>query len=779
MKNFFSAFRFFLVFILFSGISFAESLPKNMILNSKLGILDLKVPQNDGFYSQNNLQILELKFSQANWWQLLTANYKSKVEIPADLIYNGKTYKGVGVRFRGNTSYQMVQGQKKSFRISVDFIDSNQSLDGYKTIKLNNCHEDASFMKEVLYCNSANKTIPSARANFVKLIINGENWGIYANIQQLNKDFYEEWFFSNDGVNWRAEQLNPGPPGPGGTGFGAGLCSLNYLGADSSLYPKYYQIKYNDISNPWSTLQLATYKMDKLTFDLLYDSLQYFINVDRSLWHIANENLFTDDDSYVSKGGMDYYVFFDKETGRVQPIEYDGNTTFLSNRASQTPFLKEFDTKFPLINKLLSNSYLRARYVAHIRTIMNRYLNPNKISELVDSYNQIINQEVQNDTKKLYTYDKYITGQTSLKNFAKTRINYLNTLPEISAKGPEIKDVTYFGDNGTNASPSPEANVRISALINHQEGIEEVYLYWGTGLSGTFHRIPMYDTGRDGDLVSGDNFYTAMIPAQQSGIYVRYYIEAFAANSFNSAAYSPEEAEHNVHFYQVMPKVNSNSDIVINELMASNQTTITDPDGGYADWIELYNKSQNEVDLSGKYLSDRADNIKKWQFPAGTKIAGNGYLLVWADEDEEQSGLHSNFKLGAEGEVLILADDDANKNAILDIIEFGTQKTDVSFGRLPNGTGEFTFLSPTPGAVNTTVGIQEIGADDLKIYPNPASSYLQISGLKGGEFFELFDGLGRLITSGTTWGTIYLADIEPGSYLLRFQNLTFRLSVIR
>ena len=162
----------------------------------------------DDFYDETVLYTLELEFAQSDWWDQLTANYNAKENIAATLIVDGMVYEDVGVRFHSNTSYQMTgNSQKKSFNIEVDETHGDQRLMGYKTLNLINCLSDPTFMREVLYSNTARQQIPSGKANFVKLLINGENWGIHANVQQLNAEFIEDWFPSNDGTRWRAEGI--------------------------------------------------------------------------------------------------------------------------------------------------------------------------------------------------------------------------------------------------------------------------------------------------------------------------------------------------------------------------------------------------------------------------------------------------------------------------------------------------------------------------------------------------------------------------------------------
>jgi hypothetical protein len=134
------------------------------------------------------------------------------------------------------------------------------------------------------------------------------------------------------------------------------------------------------------------------------------------------------------------------------------------------------------------------------------------------------------------------------------------------------------------------------------------------------------------------------------------------------------------------------SPVVINELMSSNSTTAADQNGEYDDWVELYNTSATAVDLSGYYLTDNNEKLNKWQFPAGTIINGNGYLIIWADKDEDQTGLHANFKLSAEGEELLLINSDSK---IIDKVTYGVQTLELAYARKPNGTGSFAWETPT------------------------------------------------------------------------------------
>jgi len=182
---------------------------------------------------------------------------------------------------------------------------------------------------------------------------------------------------------------------------------------------------------------------------------------------------------------------------------------------------------------------------------------------------------------------------------------------------------------------------------------------------------------------------------------VRYYVEARSANSAKAASFAPARAEQETFTYRVGLTTALNSPVVLNEIMASNDKTVADPQGDYDDWIELRNVTDREVDLTGRYLSNDPDHPRLWSFPSGTIIPADGYLLVWADKDTQAGpGLHANFKLSASGGQLLLIDTDTNFNAVLDEVTFEAQPTDRSYGRAPGNADAWGTMDPTPGTAN-------------------------------------------------------------------------------
>ncbi|MBH75572.1 MAG: hypothetical protein CMP68_00125 [Flavobacteriales bacterium] len=706
--------KYVIYFLFFSFFVSAQNLPDQYYFSDDNRLIRGGVDFED-LYDEHEIKNIYLYFDQPNYWDQLHDNYCEKINIPATLIFDGETYDEVGVRFKGQTSYFNTNGSngggpgngpggsnvdtdKKSFNIEIDWV-HDQDIDGYETLNLNNCYQDPSFLREFLFEKLSRKYLPSVQVNYVKLFINDQDWGIYPNVQQLDKKHADQWFFNNECTRWRAEDPNitapgcggnsggpgggsPGGGGPGGgPNFGAGTSSLNFLGVDTALYQDHYTLKKSYVENPWSNLVYACNAIDNIeNVENPYDYLNQYLDLDATLWHLAVEIIFSDDDSYINKGGMDYYIYYDLYNERILPIEYDGNTVF--GNSNWSPFYNENDSDFALINKLLSIPDIRQRYLAHFRTILVDCFDSDYINELIDNYAALIDQNVLDDPKKIYSYNEFLYEIEEIKNYFFLRKNYLLNNIEVNNFGVEIQDVNFSVNDIQFNQPSSIDPVKVTASVESIQDLDEVNIFYGTGLSGVFEKNTM-------DLIDGN--FSFIIPPQLPGTYVRFYVES--VSSSGSKFYKPSGAEHDVYIYQVQINELVDSDLVINEIMASNDNTVADEYGDYDDWIEIYNNGVSSINLNGHYLSDDVSNLTKYIFPDYI-LEPNEYFIVWADDDEEDQGdfNHATFKLSAAGESIYLSDLDLN---ILDNCIFPEQQTDLAYARIPNGSGEFIIQEAT------------------------------------------------------------------------------------
>ncbi|MBK9992511.1 MAG: CotH kinase family protein [Saprospiraceae bacterium] len=735
--------------------------------------------ESKNVFDDTKIHDFDFRFSQTDYLNQLTTNYNTKKDIPASLYIDGVKYDSVGVRYKGQTSFQrVVANGKKSFNVTMNGFIKGQDHDGYETFNLNNAYEDESNMREVTYLSHNRHHIPAARSAFARVFVNGVYYGVYALVQGLDSEFINEWFLSNDGTRWRAERSVTGGGGPGGGGFGAGTSSINFLGTDTTLYKPNYTLKKSGMLHPWQDLMVASQALNQPALSQMYDTLHKVMDVDRALWFVAHEIMFGDDDSYINKGGMDYYIYFDKETGRLVPLEYDGNSVMRGMAATWSIFNKETDVKFPLASRLLKEPELRQRYLAHARVMFNEYLDKTTIDSKIEKYYALIDSSVNTGTKKIYTYDQFKTAKTDLINLITTRRNTFTANTEFKRIGPSISNVQFMTEGVQDKTPDANEEVIVNAKVEVASGIKLVRLYYGTGFDGVFERTDMFDDGKHQDGIENDGVFGGVIPGQVEGAYVRYYIEAIANDGAGTASYMPVGAEHDVFIFRVNVGKSNFNEVVINEIMASNTTTVSDQDGEFDDWIELYNTSSQTMDISGWSISDNPDNLMKFTFPDSTFIPANSYLVIWADEDGLQSGMHANFKLSASGENLYLVDKDIK---IVDSMSYSTLGTDIAFARVPNGKGPFKIQTHTFNKSNDLVSAN----DDkhiyiLKIYPNPAKNYFIVESAQD-EPIEIFNSYGYKVFEQNVNAKLRIDthDWPNGIYLIKSTNQTNKISILK
>jgi hypothetical protein len=200
----------------------------------------------------------------------------------------------------------------------------------------------------------------------------------------------------------------------------------------------------------------------------------------------------------------------------------------------------------------------------------------------------------------------------------------------------------------------------------------------------------------------------------------------------------------------------------INEVMASNSAFFSDEDNSYPDWIELHNAGSQPVNLNGYGLSDNKLMPFKWVFPA-IVIQPNEYLVVWASGKDRRtlgSALHTNFRIEASGEDLILTRPDG---VVMDEMPAIMIPTDVSYGRLPHLPDTWAyFLNPTIGAANVTPSYHGISASP-EIQPPGGAIFKEIavtitSDDQNGEIYYTTDGSIPSKTNGTKYTQPFMVN---------------------
>jgi hypothetical protein len=337
------------------------------------------------------------------------------------------------------------------------------------------------------------------------------------------------------------------------------------------------------------------------------------------------------------------------------------------------------------------------------------------------------------------------------------RVTYFNTNANYILVAPTINSFA-----ASNTMPVYGESIWITANCSNET---TVYLGYRYEHPLKFTRVQMFDDGAHGDGAAGDHVYGAAVAMNCNQL--EYYI--YAENA-NAGLFSPQRAEHEFHTLMVNAPAAVYGDLIINELLADN-STIDDYNGESNDWIEIYNTTSTALNISGMYLTDDVLNLVQWQFPAGSVIAPNEYLIVWADKDTLQYGYHANFKLGINGETLTLS----NGTTVFDQVAFPVQTTDIAYARCPD-EGTFTFSTPTIAAPNNCyLAIDENQLPlNVSVYPNPTSENLFLSSNEEGTLtFSVVDIQGRVLytaVSSEKLIQIPASDWNAGYYRMLIQS---------
>jgi len=587
--------------------------------NAKLGrrLLPDEVTQypDAGRYDPHVLRTLFFVFENQDWEQELEDFHHTGVEVPATLIVDGQTYPGVGMRFRGGSSYGVPRGKKRSFNVTLDLVDKKQRLLGYKTLNLLNSHTDPSFLRTVLHDHIARQYVPALQANLVRVVINGESWGVYVNEEQYNKDFVRTGFGEDSGARWKI------PPD-----F-SGAAALVYHGDNIADYRGLYELKSKDDERSWRDLIGLCRVLEQVSDEQLETDLDRVLNVDRALWFLALDNVLMDEDGYFSRGS-DYAIYEDARYKRFHVLPHDSNETFRPHGGPggpggpggrggpgappggpggvpgpgggpdpmdmfsmfggpgspgggpgggeggmQEPLSMIQNPMRPLIRRLLSNDHLRARYLAHVQTIVDQ------------------------------------------------RREYLLQHAELAKPRPEILAVAAAGE------PQAGTPVRVVAQVGQKVPVEAVLLYVAVGQGAPFQPVTMQAEAEPAGADNKARPYAALIPQAAAGSEVSYYVEARADSSIGTTAFCPARAEMGAVQYRV-----------------------------------------------GRPAVAQAK-------------AGSATLMI--------------SKLSKGGESLLLVDSDSRSNAMLDAVDFPSQRDDISWGRSPDGQSPWQPLEPTPGKPNS------------------------------------------------------------------------------
>ena len=466
----------------------------NLTLLVLLALLPYCIEAQD-IYDPKKLVEIKLYFKNPKWKLTMDSlkDEKQEERLVADMVLNGVKYPGVGVRYKGNSSYANARksGQiKLPLNIKVNHTDRLKKLPGgYATLKLSNGFRDPSMIREVLAYEIARNYMPAPKANFAKVYVNDELLGIYTNAEAIDGPFLDRFFGDHDGSTIKADPnwtVSKPPKCPDGD-----KCSLNYLGEDTLCYRYLYE--YSSPQAAQELIKLTRTLQNKPT------DIPQMMDVDQALWLLAFNNVMLNLDSYIGAFSQNYYLYLDS-LGGFHPVIWDLNLAFggfrlmngnkrLSNEDMRNLHLfvhyKESNEKRPLVTKLLANNLYRKMYLAHCRTIYRDYLENGLYLQRAKEWQAFIAPHLKQDKYKLYPEKAFTNSLT--ESFDASGESVPGIQPLMDGRRDALKAVPYLFVEEAVVSKVQHQKTANKVKINIQAtGAQQVWVFWRKGSVGIF-----------------------------------------------------------------------------------------------------------------------------------------------------------------------------------------------------------------------------------------------------------------------------------------------------
>lgn len=693
---------------------------------------------------------------------------ENEYEYPVTFVYSSETendtLQNVGFRLRGNTS---LSSAKKSYKISFNTYEPGRKYHDVEKLNIIGNHNDASMSREKLYFDIYNAFgLPVRRVSFVKLFVNEEYYGLYTNVEEYDEIFLKERFGENTGNLFKCL-------------YGS---NLQYNGTSTSAYSS-YELQTNEEAHDYSDLIDFIYILNNTPIENLPCELEKVFNVDNFLKIYAIDIATGHWDNYGANQN-NFYLYHNQFTGQFEFLSYDcdnvlGIDWLGIDWAERDMYDWNFDNR-PLVEKLMQVEEYRNRFSYYCNELLNTFLLPENFFPHIDSLKELITPAALDDDFKGYdwgyTDDDFLNSFNTdnlddhtpygIKNFIETR----NTETILQVELTDIFPVAV------KISPAllidnPHDTAQFILQCTDDGWISDVSI--SSNIDGDASvTIPMFDDGMHGDENASDNIFGFVFDDLEGSSFIDYHFEV-TDNTGNVTLYPPCG-----DFYVALGYTPPS--LAVNELLAINDTVIADNAGDYDDYIEIYNTGSASVYLGNYYLSDDFSNPSKWRLP-DVHLASDAYIIFWADDETAESEEHCDFKLSGDGEQLGLFAGVTENFSVIDTISFGAQTADISFGRLPNGTGDFVLLpKPSPGKNNEENAppsdtssfytftimsnpLQETSAIQLQLTANAYIS-IDIFSLNGQLVFPVFE---NQLTAGTYYYPLPNEQLAGGLYFIR------------
>jgi len=383
--------------------------------------------EGDYLFDYDTIHTIQINFTQPNWWDTMSYNKEygdtaeTTIYIPATVIIDGEVLDSTGVRFKGHTSYYYNPTVKRSFKLDFNKYRLNQIYDGLKKVNINCGIEDPTMVREKLYLDILRRhNLPSPRCSYTKLFINGQYWGLYYIIEQVNRGFLQDRFENNDWNLFRGDNKKL-------LTLTNGACADLTYRTNMQDYYDCYELKTNKISNDWTDLVYLTDIINNTPDSDFKDSLETVLHTNSFIGAWAAGNIMTNKDGYWAEYPSNYYVYHNSTTQLFEWISWDVNRCNGLNLSNIPTFEINRDIRYiwpntqdhPLTVRMIAIPDYEEVLVDYMCKIVEGDFNPDTLFPIIDSLADAIRPHIYTDTNKYFSNVQF---ENNLESTAVTNI---------------------------------------------------------------------------------------------------------------------------------------------------------------------------------------------------------------------------------------------------------------------------------------------------------------------------------------------------------------------
>ena len=643
----------------------------------------------------------------------------------ADVTVDGESFARVGVRKKGFVGSQ--SDVKPSLKLRFDKYADGQALGGVlPRMTLNNSLQDESLIGTCLsFAVFAAAGQPAPRCNFATVSVNGENLGLYVNVEDIETSMLAREFADADG-------------------------NL-YEGTVSDFVPAYrgtFEKKTNNGADDWSDVDALTAAMGDPS-EAGWDAMRNGVDIDRFLTFWAVEVIIAHWDGYA--GNRNNYWFYREPGGAVAFIPWGVDQVFSDDEEDPNPF--DSVTAPPpsvlangaLANRLYNDAEGRAAYVARLTETLDAVWDEAALIALADEMAAIVQRRALPKNraaakKEAERVREFIRGRRTTiladlrpqpPEWREEDASSAITAGGAAALSPGAMELQFSAEWGTSESANPFAEGKIARLafngaelpadglgaIAGAAGQDEIDAFRITdaaslnvlglaqdgaiqGLTLTFpvSRLSAGETLTFGKDEIAGGVWRVPPGAEEPNEFLPVLTGALTLSEASAKPGAAISAQFAGAVGFVAPpsadwtQTNAAAISVVDTGLVINEVASK---GDPLDWFELHNKSDSPIDLADfVFADDLTDPSKRVPFPPDTTLASGAYLRIDLDKKA-----WPGFALGSDEELGVWTTD----GALVDSADWSDGDSDAgtSYARVPNATGEFTTVSePTPGMGN-------------------------------------------------------------------------------